>query len=352
MLFSALLILATIFDQEYNNDMIPYTALTVGGVDADDMHQKTWAAIKAHVPASWVDDFRTPESSPDLLNTPEDLASILPLFAVKAGYVMLLKLLSNFTNPISAMQIVSASSALIGAFLVFLAFHRIGGVLGYCWLPVLGAMDIDRLARICTPDALNFALYALSFTLPVRRRSGSAVGALIIATLVRPDSLLLNVMLAVPILLFTSRLHAIFLVIGSVVFYLVTTQIADHPGWWAHFYFTFIEQQADLPSSTPPFDFVLYAKTISLFLAKVFVGGQWSLPGVLLIIILYCGYRSRQEQFFYYAGITAMLAILAKMAIFPYPLPRTSEPALVALAFSAAVLIRAAATRNGAVSAE
>lgn len=352
MIFSTLLLLAVVFDQEYNNDMIPYTALTVGGADADDLYRETWATLRAHVPASRFNDFRTPESGPDVLNTPENLTSILPLFAVKAGYVMLLRLLSNFTDPVTAMQVVSASGALIGAFLVFLAFYRIGGVLAICWLPILGALDVDRLARIGTPDALNFALYAVSFTLLMHQRSGGAVGVLIIATFVRPDSLILNVMLAVPIFLIASRRHAILLIVGSLVVYLFTTQMSDHPGWWAHFYYTFIEKQAELINSTPPFDLVLYTKTIAMNLAFLFVGGHWSLPAILFIIIIYLGRRPDRGKLFYYICFAAISAILVKMAIFPYPLPRTSEPAIVALAFSAAVLLRAAAARNGAVSGD
>lgn len=324
--------------------MVAYIALSLDETSGPEIHRITWNILESEVPQRPLEALKEGnyEIRVNWHKNSDDFISILPLYGIKAGYVMLLAQISKLTDPVLAMELVSASSALAGALMVFLVFLPIRGVIGFCWLPVLGGLDVDRLARFFTPDALTFALYALAFTLLTRFRFTGAVAVMILGAFVRPDSLVLNTMIAIVIFL-TSRPHSAVLIIGSILAYLLAGQLSQHPGWWTHFYFTFIEQQTNLSNPIPDFDLILYLKTIAVWWARLFVNGRWVLPLFLIISVLFLGstIKSRKLFFIYNVGIAAIFALFAKMIIFPYPLPRTSEPMIVALTFSAATLFRA-----------
>ena len=132
-IFCSLVISAAVFRQAYDWDMVAYIALSLDETSGPEIHRITWDILESKVPQHKLEALKGKGSYEIRANWHEnsdDFVSLLPLYEIKAGYVMLLRQLSKLTDPVLAMQLVSASSALTGALMVFLVFLPIRGIIG------------------------------------------------------------------------------------------------------------------------------------------------------------------------------------------------------------------------------
>jgi hypothetical protein len=95
-------------------DIIPYTMIVLkGGVaDVATAHAKAYALIEAYVPASVFAELKSnmPNNQMHHAN-PGALASYLPLWECKLGYVLLLKAIAALADPIVALIAVSLAGS-------------------------------------------------------------------------------------------------------------------------------------------------------------------------------------------------------------------------------------------------
>jgi hypothetical protein len=235
-------------------DMVPYTLSVLGDSD------KTWALVKAYVPARDYallidgDAYRR-----DVFADPALLASQLPLYENKLGYVLLLKALSPIADPIAAMMALTLVSALGTLAILFRLSWPIAGVASLGWLLVVKLFDLT--ASLASPDTVEAFIAALGFWTLLARRYRLAVAILVAGAVVRPDAMIVGVILGLAILRL-SRVSGLTLIAGSVAAYLLDMLVGRHIGWWGQLHFNFLGVQSDLRGFDPPFSMSLYLQVL------------------------------------------------------------------------------------------
>jgi hypothetical protein len=240
-------------------DVIGYAmAVLKDGTPDAALHAKTWALVKQRVPAEALADLIHLGSYREAMHaTPAALVSQLPLYESKLGYVLLLKALSPVADPIGAMRAVSLVCALGILLILFRECRAIRGVASLAWLPFVGLFGLSELATMLSPDPLAAFLYVVTFAALLAGRLKVALGLAILAVFIRPEGVVLNVMLSA-VLVRRSPASAAVLLLASAALCFSNLMLSSHSGWWAQFHFNFVERPADLAAARPGFDFRTY----------------------------------------------------------------------------------------------
>lgn len=240
-------------------DMIPYTlaALTGGASDVAATNAKTWALVKAHLSDADFAALTTADAFRHRLFTDAAaLASQLPLYESKLGYILLLKGLSVVTDPIKAMMGITLVSTLGALALLAWQSWRIAGIATLGWLLLIKLFGLN--ASMTNPDMFITFIYMAGFAAFLSRRFGLAAGIFILAAFIRQDGVVLNLALAMAMIALSSMRAGIVLAVGSIAAYLLDTSVGHHIGWWSNYYFAFVEMQPNLNGFNPPFSAGLY----------------------------------------------------------------------------------------------
>lgn len=240
-------------------DVIGYTmAVLKDGTPDEALHAKTWALIKQRVPPEAVADLIFRESYREAMHaTPAALVSQLPLYESKLGYVLLLKALSPVADPIGAMRAVSLVCGLGILLVLFREAWAIRGVASLAWLPFVGLFGLSELATMLSPDPVATFLYVVAFAALLAGRLKLALGLAVLAVFIRPEGVVLNVMLFA-VLVRRSPGPAAALLLASAALCFANLVLSSHAGWWTQFYFNFVERTPDLAAPRPGFDFRTY----------------------------------------------------------------------------------------------
>lgn len=287
-------------------DVIGYTmAVLKDGIPDAALHAKTWALIKQQVPAEALADLISRDSYRETMHaTPAALISQLPLYESKLGYVLLLKALSPVADPIGAMRAVSLVCSLGILLTLFRECWAIRGAAALAWLPFIGLFGLSGLATMLSPDPVATFLYVVAFAALLSGRLKLALSLAILAVFIRPEGLVMNVVLSA-VLVRRSPAAAAVLLLASATICFVNLTLSSHVGWWAQFHFNFVETMPDLAAPRPGFDvrtylFVLverlrellhqpwfYAAVGAVILALALLGrGDEPLAALLLLAIV------------------------------------------------------------------
>jgi len=333
----SIITLATIYDPEFTHDVIYYSAIVNHQNGLDGSYEGTRSYLDQRMPAEKLRDFNAEHRYP---TDPAYFYAVLPFFAVKTGFIKAIQVVSMVSDPITAMLLVNCISVLASIMILFAVFRQIDGAFSFLWLPVIGLLNFDMHGREFTPNALNTLVYCAGFLPLIRQRYWSAAILLIIPVFVRPDGVVLNAFLAVAFFPYISRSAGAVLLLGSAAAYFVATKTSGHPGWWVHFYHTMIDQYAIAKGATPSFSLTLYLKALVVGCVEIFLKGTWIPPVILTILICHFRTRSRAADILFRLALVALLAIVAKVIVFPTPQNRSTIPSILLLAFCAAALIR------------
>src|SRR5471032_1391558 len=261
-------------------DMVPYTlaALSGGASDVAAVNAKTWAIVKAHLSgAEFAGLISSDAYRRALYGDAAALASQLPLYESKLGYILLLKALSVFTDPIKAMMGVTLVSTLGALALLARQSWRIAGIATLGWLLLIKLFGLN--ASMTNPDMFITFIYMVGFTAFLGRKFGLAAGIFILAAIVRQDGVVLNLALAATMVALSSTRAGVVLAVGSLAAYLLDTSIGHHIGWWPNYYFAFVEVQPNLYWSYA-------ALAVTMLSAILLARRSDSIAGLLLLAIL------------------------------------------------------------------
>ena len=219
------------------------------------LHAKTWALVKQWVPAEALADLIYRDSYRQTMHaTPAALISQLPLYESKLGYVLLLKALSPVADPIGAMRAVSLVCTLGILLVLFCECSAIRGVASLAWLPFVGLFGLSEFATMLSPDPVATFLYVVAFAALLAGRLKLALGLAVLAVFIRPEGVVLNVMLFA-VLARRSPAPAAVLLLASAALCFANLALSSHIGWWAQFHFNFVDRPPDLAAPRPGFDF-------------------------------------------------------------------------------------------------
>jgi hypothetical protein len=297
----------------------------------DDFDRYVYEAIvrSRHQPIEAVYDIVKHESARSeastILDSPEHLTKLQPLYAIRPGYIGLIAFLSNRGIRIQdAINLISAAS-LFGVGVVLFLWTG-------CAVPsalLLASAPILVLGRMGTPDALS-ALFVLLGLWPISKGKLHGVAALIFSLCIRTDNLVL-VFIVLGSLLYDRKLSwksasAIAVVAtGSV---LVINHFGHSYGWTVLFRWSFLggyRSPADIPSHLNVREYVsvLVQNSAHLF-SYVTI---WLLMGLaawllsrtqhkllaivaIAVVVHYLLYPSPEGRYFIWAYIVAGVAFI------------------------------------------
>jgi hypothetical protein len=294
-------------------DVVPYTMAILkagatspdGMIDAATLHARTWAAIRPHLSPEGLAYLTTSNDEAQFLD-PAALASQLPLYESKYGYIVLLKGVALAVDPVRAIVVVSLMSALGILVLLVHAAWRLEGIASLAWLPIVLLFQLGSFASMVSPDTIFAFACAAGIAALLSERLRLAVFCLLMAALLRPDGIVLNVFLCCVMAARREYRATLVLLAGSLAAYAMNMLASQHIGWWPQFYFNFVQRGNVLTDFRPSFDFGLYfdvvtdqidrvshlawlhaavaAALLAILLLARLDGGRW--PGLLLMALL------------------------------------------------------------------
>jgi hypothetical protein len=246
-------------------DVIPYTmaVLKSGASDVATAHAKTYALIAAYAPADMFailtssDQFRQGHFA-----NPGALASYLPLWECKLGYVLLLKAIAAFSDPIVAIIAVSLMAILATLAIMLWQSWKLAGIASLAWLPLMVVFGMPTMASMLSPDPVTTLVYTAGFAAFLSARWRVASALFVIAVFLRPDSVVTNAVLAVAMVARAPR-EAVVVLLGSLGAYLLDIAVTDHVGWWGQVYLSFISPPSELTGFRPPFSLSAYLSILA-----------------------------------------------------------------------------------------
>ena len=151
----------------YNWDAIAYTMAVQldEGKSTDEAHRYTYKTLKDEVdPGLFQTLCCTGNYRQDQFDSPENLKSMMPMYALKPGYITVIKAVKLFTglNEYQSMKYISIFSTLIMTLLFFITFLFQKNFLQFLWIPLAFFSQFLFLAKLMTPDAITALLFLIS----------------------------------------------------------------------------------------------------------------------------------------------------------------------------------------------
>ncbi|MDD9909299.1 MAG: hypothetical protein OXR62_06360 [Ahrensia sp.] len=309
-----------------NWDALPYFALALKqpGDEAATFHRRAYQAVQEIAsPADFRELTQGNTYRKRQFEDPEAFASMLPMYAVKGGYVVALTALASRWGPYGAAMLINMAAAALLLSIV-LWWMQQGGFLQAIplLLMVLFALHFREVAGSVAPDFPAAALIITSIWLYSIKRDWGAIVPLALATTLRPDTLLLCIALIFVFAAMRQRLLPV--VAGLVVsfaIYVWQTASADHMGWWAHYWFSTIRIQNTMAGFEPSFSLAAYLTGQARGVVTALTTFNWPFVGVALafawVVLSRSGHLRDRRAITLLTAI--LLAIGGKFITFPLP---------------------------------
>ena len=342
----ALVAVFAVWKPSPNWDAIPYAALVSAapGDAATDIHAKGYATIREVADAATYqalthgDGYRTRQAE-----DPRAFASMLPMYAVKAGYIAAARALAPVIGVWGALTVLNlVGLALLGGVTLWWLWRSDALQAAPLALLVAMLLDLRELVAGATPALMAAGLVVLATLLLAKETRGAAIVAgvaLIAATTFRPDTLLFAFALLLAFALAGRSLVRVGLVfIATLATYLMVTSGTGHIGWWAHFVFSNGGYQHTLEGFDPAFSPLLYAKAVARGGLMALVHFDWPVLALALL-----GGWAMLKRISRTDGVTdtlllaLLLAVGGKFATFPLP----DDRIYLGFALAAALLLLA-----------
>ncbi len=324
---------------EYNWDMAPYIAAAIqtDGSNVEELHQKTWDMIEARASQNQIYNLKAGNPyNLHLYANPDAFYSMLPMYEVKVAYISAVRFLGKIANPVDATIWISVISSLIfgGICLVWMIrgeFAQAAPVV----ISIMLLAGFFYMPRIATPDLMFAALCLGGIYLLLRGNDLAALPLLFMAFLVRPDNIIFLFALCLSAILFSQRKLGLFALFGAALAsYFWITSGNNHPGWWAHFYFSNVEIQNTMVGFNPDFSVLDYFKGLARGASIALQNNNW--PKLMLVLLFAWGMLARAGMAPNRRATAMLVAIIlcfgGKFITFPLPDDRTYFVFVVAFA--------------------
>ena len=326
-----LLIILSFFYQKantenfYNWDAVAYTMAVQldEGKSVDEAHTYTYKTLKDEIDTGL---FQTlccnGKYRQDQFNSSENLKSMMPMYALKPGYLALIKAVKLFTglNEYQSMKYISIFSTLIMTLLFFTTFFFQKNFLQFAWIPLVFFSQFLFLAKLMTPDAVTALLFLISVMLLVKNRLYTSYLLMALTLTFRPDMIVATGLAGLlPLINKDFRMPIFNSIMFLSIYFLISASIS-HNGWWSHFYTSLISTQSNLDLFDPLFDLnkyfeILIGNTLWI-LNDINYIGWFSLTFIIIFLSAYF-VLEKKSQWINLITLSLSVAIIIKFIIFP-----------------------------------
>src|SRR5690606_29569333 len=208
---------------------------------------------------------------------PDAFFTMLSFYRMKILYIETAKSLAEVVDPVKALRLVSILSA-VASGVVLLAWLADRRALAYG--PVLAAFLVlagfGEAAALVTPDLYASVFLLLAGLFYVKRLDVLSAAALVLAFLVRPDTLaFIGVFFVFAWIYGEARIAMTLSFIAAAIGYLFVVTDSSHPGWWAHLWFSHIEYVPTLEGFSPPFSALVYLQILVRATVRSLMNQTW-----------------------------------------------------------------------------
>ena len=309
----------------YNWDGIAYTMAVQldEGKTVSEAHSYTYSTLKAEVGPGL---FRTLCCAGDYrqnqYDNPQNLNSMMPMYALKPGYIFLIRSVKNISglNEYQTMKYISIFSSLGILILFFVVFFWQSGAMQFIWLPLAFLSQILFLAKLMTPDAITALVFLASIIFLVNRRLYISYLLMAVSLTLRPDMIVATGLAGLlPALNKDFRMAALNSVLFLSMYFVISTSIS-HNGWWSHFYTSLVNTQSNLDTFNPVFDInkyfeILWGNTLWILTDSNYI--TWFAATFLIMLISITQIKRKNYFWVNAVALTLTMAILIKYIIFP-----------------------------------
>ena len=254
---------------------------------------------------------------------PDAFVSMLGMYKVKALYVGLVQVLAGQFGEIGAIRLITTvSTAITGTVFLLWLFRRQALAYAPLIISLLIISGYGDIARLGTPDAFFMALLSLGLFLHDRGKVWLGALALVMATLVRSDTIVFLAAWAVLSLLFNLRQWSIvtaFLV--SLIAYPFVTGSAGHPGFWSHFVFSTTEQTLTMDGFHPAFSITVYLRAVAVGIVRTLTETSW--PAAIALLFPVWVWLKKSGDYLSTKADVVVIALVAgvfgRFILFPLP---------------------------------
>jgi hypothetical protein len=313
-------------------DVIPYTmAVLKGGVsDIAAAHAKAYALIEAYAPANVFADLTSSGPSRRVhYADPSALASYLPLWECKLGYVLLLKAIAAFADPIVAIIAVSLAATLATFAIVLWQSWKLPGIAELAWLPLMVLFGLPTMASMLSPDPVAVLVYTAGFAAFLSARWRVASALFVAAVLLRPDSAVTSVILAAAMIACAPR-EAVVVLLGSIGAYLLDVTVTGHVGWWAQVYLSFIAPPFELTGFQPQFSLSTYLSILARSSLEM-LHLKWVFDALAIVILAAIMLAKRPNRPAEVLLLALVVGMMVRFVAYPSTEIRHYTPALFGL---------------------
>ncbi|MGL4489650.1 MAG: hypothetical protein ACRCU5_09410 [Rhizobiaceae bacterium] len=311
---------------DYNWDMVAYvgTALESRHADPQALHGETWKLIDAGADAE--QQFQLKQSHPYNVHqweNPVDFQSQLGMYRVKFGYVFALRALEPVIGLVNAAFVLSIVSSLCLGALCLLWLWRERALQGALVLvPLLMVAGYLPLTTVVAPDMLATFVSIAGLYALYRKHDWLGAALLVAAVAVRPDSLILIIALMISAVLFGWRkLPMITAFVVAFAMSMIVSKLGEHPGWWAHFYFSNVQIQNSMTGFQPDFSLVAMARGYARGLVFALQNNDW--PMLLLLLVGCWALLAKAGKMTHpranALAFACVIGVLGKFTAFPLP---------------------------------
>ncbi|MDA8955284.1 hypothetical protein N9H58_00695 [Gammaproteobacteria bacterium] len=309
----------------YNWDAIPYVmAVHISdGKSIQDAHELTYKSLNEEVGEGLFQDLCCLRGyRNDQYTNPENLNSMLQMYALKPGYIITIKAFKNIfgLSEYQSMKYISIYSILILSFLFFLAFFKAGRITQFAWIPLIAIADLIFLSKLMTPDAITTLIFSIGLFALIKNKLILSFMILGLSMLFRPDMIVVVGLLGlIPAL--DKKYY--FAAINSFIFlalYFLITSGSGHMGWWGHFYTSLIAQQSNLIDFNPEFNFNQYITIVIANLEWVLKDTNYIKWFGMNLVLLFVGVFLAVKKYNKFLNVVLTilcLSVFIKFALFP-----------------------------------
>ena len=309
----------------YNWDAVAYTmaAQLDEGKSSDEAHRYTYKTLKDEVdPGLFQTLCCTGKYRQDQFDSPENLKSMMPMYALKPGYITVIKAVKLFTglNEYQSMKYISIFSTLIMTLLFFITFFFQKNFLQFLWIPLAFFSQFLFLAKLMTPDAITALLFLISVIFLIKNRLYTSYLIMALTLTFRPDMIVAAGLAGLlPIFNKDFRMPIFNSIMFLSIYFYISASIS-HNGWWSHFYTSLISTQSNLDFFDPSFDLkkyfeILIGNTLWV-LNDINYIGWFSLTFIIIFLSAYF-VLEKKSQWLNLIALSLSVAIIIKFIIFP-----------------------------------
>ena len=332
----------------YNWDSLAYSYAVHKneGLSIEDAHASTYQTLKQEVSDGLYKDLCcSSQYRRAQFENPDNLDSMMPMYALKPGYIFLIKQTKDTfqVSEFQAMSYISSISILLIAALIFFSFFQLSSFAQLLWIPLVFLGELLFLGKLMTPDAISALLMLLGTIGLLHKRYVFGYIVLGLSLLFRLDLIvaigLLGLLPAINKKYFFALANSALYLLG----YFVISYSSDHVGWWPHFYTSLVSTQVNMSEFDPDFSLgkyleILYGNFMWVLNDNRYI--KWFAMSFFLLLASVILYSQKKHTYLNIIGITLGIAIFIKFILFPKVDSRVYLSIFIALIYVSALNFR------------